>query len=720
MSFSGKANTNANTAIQCLAAVAQHHGVPLSADKLIKDYALDSQPATAELLVRIAEENGLKAALKKANIATLKKLNGVFPLIARLHSTSWVLIVGLEKDEQKIQTIAVLDPSTGGTEIHYLPLDQFQDSWTGELVLAKKELSWTDEEQPFGLRWFAPEILRQRKALTDVVLASVVLMFLGLASPIFFQLVIDKVLPHESEATLRVLAVGIMLAILFEAVFTYLRQYLLLGATNKIDMRLTRRAFSHLLSLPIQFFETKSAGVVMRHIQQLEKIRSFLTGQLLFTLIESASLFLFLPLLFFYSTELAAVVMLFAAAMALAIIVLIKPFQARLNRLYDAEGKRQALLVETIHGMRTVKALALEPRRRKEWNDSSADSIMNYFRVGRMSLTAQALTQILERSSMIAVVVLGAQAVFDRSMSVGTLIAFQMMAGRVVGPLVHIVGLVHQYQETSLSVRMLGEIMNYPSEGRGKTTGLRPMLQGGITLDQVSFKYPGASNHTLSKISLNIQAGMVVGIVGRSGSGKTTLTRLIQGMYSVTDGVIRLDGVDIREIDLPHLRSSLGIVLQENFIFRGTVRENIAVTKPGAPMNEVIAAAQAAGADEFIERLPQGYETFLEENGANLSGGQKQRLAIARALLPSPRLLILDEAASALDPDSEAIFIRNLTRIAIGKTVLMVSHRLSTLVHADTILVFENGQLVDHGTHAELVSRSPTYQHLWQQQNLQN
>jgi ATP-binding cassette subfamily B protein len=323
---------------------------------------------------------------------------------------------------------------------------------------------------------------------------------------------------------------------------------------------------------------------------------------------------------------------------------------------------------------------------------------------------------VIERAGYVTVIVLGAMSIFDGAMTVGSLIAFQMISGRVTGPLVAIVGTIHQYQEIALGVKMLGEIMNHPVEGKTGGGGLRPALAGGIRFDGVTFRYPGAANPSLIDVSLQIQPGQVVGIVGRSGSGKTTLTRLIQGMYKVSDGVVRIDGIDIREIDLGHLRSSIGVVLQENFMFRGTVRENIAASRPNAPLREVIAAAQAAGAAEFIERLPQGYDTFLEENASNLSGGQKQRLSIARAILAEPKLLILDEAASALDPESEAIFIQNLSRIARGKTVLMVSHRLSTLVQSDVIMVFDKGQLSDAGKHHELLQRCEPYQTLWRQQ----
>jgi ATP-binding cassette subfamily B protein len=701
--------------VQCLAAVAHHFGLTLSPDKLLHDYALQNEEPSPEQLVRIAEENGLKAGYQRSDWTHLQKLTGVFPLLARLKNEVWVVVAGLGAGEDG-KGVAVVDPQLASPELTIIPPADFCARWQGDIVLVKRVFSATDVEQPFGLRWFIPEIMRQKGAFADIALASLLLMFLALASPIFFQLVIDKVLTHESQSTLTVLTIGILMAIGFESVFIYLRQYLLLGATNKIDMRLTRRAFSHLLSLPISYFESTSAGVVLRHMQQLERIRGFLTGRLFFTLLEAVALFVFTPLLFFYSPTLAVIVLVFAAAMALVVMALIKPFQARLKLLYEAEGQRQALMVETIHGMRTVKSLALEAVRKREWNERSASSIMSHFRVGRISITAQALTHALEKSMIVAVIAVGAQSVFDHTLTVGALIAFQMISGRVVGPLVQIVGLVHEYQETALSVRMLGEIMNHPTEGRRGAPGLRPVLQGGITFEQVSFRYPGATQAALDSITLDIRPGMVVGIVGRSGSGKTTLTRLIQGMYGVSGGVIRMDGVDIREIDLPHLRSSIGVVLQDNFMFRGTVRENIAATKPNAGLREIIAAAQAAGADEFIERLPQGYDTLLEENAANLSGGQKQRLSIARAILPMPRILILDEAASALDPESEAIFINNLSRIAVGKTVLMVSHRLSTLVSADAILVFDRGRIADMGNHAELLNRCATYQQLWRQQ----
>jgi ATP-binding cassette subfamily B protein len=539
---------------------------------------------------------------------------------------------------------------------------------------------------------------------------------LGLASPIFFQLVIDKVLTHQSETTLWVLGAGIVLALLFDAMFGYLRQLLTLTATNKIDMRLTRRTFGHLMTLPIDYFETATAGVITRHMQQIEKIRGFLTGRIFTTGLDVVSLLIFLPILFTYSVKLALVVLLFTGLIAAIIVAMLPAYQRRLNALYSAEGQRQAMLVETIHGMRTVKALAIEPQQRKYWDQRSAEAINMHFRVGKISIAGSAVTDFLGKLLPVLIIVLGAQQVFDQTLSVGALIAFQMISGRVVAPLIAMVGLVNEYQETALSVKMLGEVMNRASEGRADAGGLRPKLKGDISFDNVGFRYPGATGLALDRATFDIQAGTIVGIVGRSGSGKTTLTKLIQGLYPLQEGLIRFDGIDAREIELSHLRRQIGVVLQENFLFRGTIRENLAMTKPDASFEEIVAAAQTAGADEFIERMPQGYDTLLEENAANLSGGQKQRLSIARSLLSQPRILILDEAASALDPESEAIFIKNLSRIAVGRTVIMISHRLSTLVNADAILVMQHGKLVDRGPHKELLERSDTYRHLWNQQ----
>jgi subfamily B ATP-binding cassette protein HlyB/CyaB len=703
-----------HTVVQCLTAIAQHHGLQINPERLIDDYAMKAEEPADATVLRICTDIGLKAKVDRLSWTGMLAQGGVFPLMARMANGNAVIVVGIRAEGDG--KVAVLNPLADRAAVVVLERDEFCARWDGDVVFMKRQHALTDPNQPFSLRWFIPEIWKQKKAFRDIAICAIAMHFLALSSPIFFQLVIDKVLIHQSASTLWVLAVGIVIAMVFDAMFGFLRQILTLAATNRIDMRLTRRTFAHLLSLPIDYFETATAGVVTRHMQQLERIRGFLTGKLFFTGLDTTALIIFLPILFTYSVKLALIVLCFTVAIACVVAAMVPTFQRRLQALYTAEGKRQAMLVETIHGMRTVKALAIEPTQRRIWDQRSAEAIAMHYRVGQISITGNAITDFLGKLLPITIIVIGAQEVFDQTLTVGALIAFQLISGRVVQPLIAIVGLVNEYQETALSVRMLGEVMNRAPEGRIGAGGLRPQLVGEIRFDEVTFRYPGASATALDRASFTIPAGAVVGVVGRSGSGKTTLTKLIQGLYSVQEGIVRFDGIDAREIELSHLRRQIGVVLQENFLFRGTVRENITATRPDASFEEIIEAAAAAGADEFIERMPQGYDTLLEENAANLSGGQKQRLSIARSLLARPRILVLDEAASALDPESEAIFIRNLSRIAVGRTVVMISHRLSTLVNAHTILVMQQGRLVDSGRHEELLTRCLTYQQLWNQQ----
>ena len=703
-----------HTVVQCLTAISQHHGLQINPDRLIHDYALGDEEPGPTLILRMAGEIGLKAREDKLSWEALFAQAGVFPILARMADGTAVIIAGIRTEEGD-KHVAVLDPAADMVTVALIDQENFCRRWAGEVIFLKRSHSLTDPNQPFSLRWFLPEIWKQKVAFRDIIIAAMALTLLGMASPIFFQLVIDKVLVHQSASTLSVLTVGIVIAIIFEALFGYLRSMLLMAATNKIDMHITRRAFGHLLSLSIDYFETTSAGVVTRNMLQLESIRNFLTGRLFFTALDTVTLLIYLPILFFYSFKLALIVLAFSVMLSGVIFALLPTYKRQLDALNTAEGKRQALLVETIHGMRTVKALAIEPMQRRVWDQLSAEAITRHFHVGKTGITGNAFTELIGKLMPVTIIVVGAQGVFDQTMTVGVLIAFQMLSGRVSGPLMQIVGLINEYQQTRVSVNLLGQIMNRPSEGRG-SGGLRPILKGEISFDDVTFRYPGASNTALDRANFTIKEGSVVGIVGRSGSGKTTLTKLIQGLYPVQEGIVRFDGVDAREIDLSHLRRQIGVVLQENFLFRGSVRENLTVARPDASFEEVVKAAQTAGADEFIERLAQGYDTILEENATNLSGGQKQRLSIARSLLGKPRVLILDEAASALDPESEAIFIRNLSQIAVGRTVVMISHRLSTLVNADAILVMERGRLSDCGRHEELLSRCKTYQQLWNQQ----
>lgn len=708
-----------NTALVCFSIVAREHKIELTQDRLVHEYGLSRDEIPRDTLLRMAKELGLKARVLRLDWQGLLELNKAYPAIAILNNGRHVVLAGMQRGgrEEEEPLLACYDPLAGaGGGYLRLRREEFTALWSGHLYVLKRVYKLTDESQPFSLRWFIPEILRQKLTFFDIALAVLFINVIALVTPIFFQIVIDKVLVNQAFTTLHALGIGMAGALTVNAGLDFLRDYLLLHATNKIDLRITGRTFRHLLHLPLDFFEHVAAGVLTQHMQQTAKIRNFLTGNVFLTMLEATSLFVFLPFLFFYSLSLTGIVLVFTALIAGVIGVLIVPFRRRLNALYEAEANRQAMLVETINGMATVKAMAIEPLLRQQWETKVARAVSMQFRVGKISITAKSLTQFLERMMTVILIWVGASLVFDATMTVGALIAFQMLAGRVTSPLVRLVGLIHQYQEAALSVEKLGLVMNARQEWGADRHGARPSLQGDIVFDRVSFRYAPDLPNALQEISLTVPAGSTLGIVGPSGSGKTTLTRMLQKVCFPSTGTIRINDCYLNEIDTAHLRRHMGVVLQENFLFHATIAENIRAGQSAASREQIIQAALLAGADEFIVTMPQGYDTMLEEGAKNLSGGQRQRLAIARALLTSPEILILDEATSALDPESERIIRENLVQIARNRTVLIVSHRLSMLKDADSIVVLQRGVVVGHGTHRDLLQACRLYKKLWQQQ----
>ncbi|MDO9710129.1 peptidase domain-containing ABC transporter [Paracraurococcus lichenis] len=700
--------------MRCLFLVAMHHGLQMAPEELPAVEGPDMLPPVLGAMRRL----GLRTrVLRGCGWDQAAGLGSAYPALALRRDGAWVILVHVVPGPDGSQMAAVLDPAQEMAGVQLLPREQFLAGWDGTLVLCRRRApSWAEEDQPFGFRWFLPEIARHRRFLAGVAVAAVLSNLIGFAIPLLFQVLIDKVVAHHSYQTLVVVVLVFALLVLFDGVFAYARQRLMLLACNRMDARLGSRTFRHLLALPLAFFEGNAAGVLARHMQQTEKLRHFLTGRLFQTLLDAALLPVLLVLLALYSGVLTLVVLGFSAAIAAVIGGLVPAFRRRLNLLYAAEGARQAYLVETLHNMRAVKSLVLEPARQRAWDGQVAAAVRGHAEVGRIGAAGTVATGMLERLMQIAVLGIGAVEVFEGRLSIGALVAFTMLSGRVTGPLVQIVALINEYQEAALSLRMLGTVMNARPERSAKQRLARPAITGALRFEGVTFAYPGAATPALGHVSFAVGEGQVIGVVGRSGSGKTTVTRLIQGIHLPQEGLIQLDGVDIRHIDLEHLRRNVGVVLQDNLLFRGTLRDNIAAARPEAPLAEVLEAARLAGADEFIDRLPLAYDTMVEENASNFSGGQRQRIAIARALLTRPRLLIFDEATSALDPESEAIIQANLAEIARGRTMVIVSHRLASLVQSDAILVLEQGRAVDFAPHAQLLERCDIYRHLWQQQ----
>lgn len=699
------------TGLWCLVAIGRHYGLDLSEERLIFDHTLGEAELSMGQFVAVARAARLSVRAVRLDWAGIVGLGEALPAVLRLRDGSYVVLAGVRRDGERVEVV-VRNPLAPQSSFDFWTQATLETVWSGETALLRRRLQLTEPARRFGLGWFAPEILRQRRAFADTIVAALVLQVLALATPIFFQIVIDKVILHQSEATLTALGVGVLIAIGFDALLTYLKSLLLLHATAKIDIRMAVAVFAHLMALPLEYFERLSSGVLINHIQQGRVIREFLTGRLFLTLLDAAALIVFIPLLALYSGVLTLVVAGFTLVLAGVLAAAAVALRARLQTLYMAEAERQAMLVETVHGVATVKALSLEPVRRKDWDARSADVVERSVSVGALSAAARSVSGLLEKTMGVAVLWIGVQFIFDGALTVGELVAFTMLSGRVTGPLIQLVTLVNDYQQAALSVRMLGEVMNAPPEA-GMSRGLQPRLNGALSFDNVRFVYPGAGAPALDGVSFAIPAGAVLGVVGRSGSGKSTLVRMLQGLNVPQSGTVRIDGHDLREIDKAHLRRQIGVVLQESFLFRGTVRENVSIGLPEAGLESIIGACRLAGADEFIQRLPHGYETVLEEAAVNLSGGQKQRLAIARALLRQPPLLILDEATSALDPESEAVIQAHLPAVTRGRTTIIISHRLSSIRGADAIAVLDNGRLAGFGRHEALLESCPLYRRLW-------
>jgi subfamily B ATP-binding cassette protein HlyB/CyaB len=705
----------AQTGLKGLVTIARHLGLDWNLPRLLHVHGKDSELDAAQL-AGVARTEGLKSEVRRLDWKRLARFTDLAPFMVRLKTGVYFVVLGFAAAGKNVEEQALLfNPRAPEAGMFSVSRTDFLAHWTGEIILFKRIHKLTDTNRRFGLGWFIPEFWRQRVLLRNVVLAALTMHVLALAVPIFFQIVIDRVLVYLSISTLIVMTAGVIMAVLFDAALSWLRGFFVLNIASRIDIRLARLTFRHLMALPISFFDGTRAGIVTKHMQQGSQIREFLTGRLLTTLLDVPALVVFLPLMAWYSLALTAVVLGVTLILGLTIAIMLGPYRRRLRRLYEAEAQRQSLLVESVHGMRTIKSLNLEPRREESWDNAAAETVKTYVQVGKISLVANTFSQFIDKALSITIVVIGALLVFRGNLTVGGLVAFNMLSGRVTSPILQLIGLLNNYQETVMSVKMLGEVMNRRTENTSRRS-LTPALQGAIELDHVTFKYPNTDRPALRDISIKIPAGSMVGIVGRSGSGKTTLSALLQGLHHAAEGAIRLDGHDIRDIDLSFLRGQSGVVPQEPFLFRGSVKDNIRMGLPTASVEDVVNAARLAGADEFIQLLPQRYDTQLEEGAVNLSGGQKQRLSIARALLRQPKIIIFDEATSALDPESEAIVVRNLKQIAEGRTCIVISHRLQTIRDANMIIVLDAGAVSDIGTHTQLLGRNFVYRQLWSQQ----
>ncbi len=652
-------------------------------------------------MLRCGKDLGLKVRAYKTSWKRLATTP--LPAIMTLRDGGFMFLAKAADDKAIVQSPLSPRPSL-------MTRQELEAVWDGQLVLMTRRAGLVDLSRRFDIGWFLGAIHKYRSALSKVLVSSFFLQLFALISPLFFQVVIDKVLVHRSLSTLDVLVFGLVTISVFETILGVLRTYLFAHTTNRIDVELGARLFRHLLALPISYFQGRRVGDSVARVRELENIRNFLTSSALTLIMDLGFTFVFLLVMYVYSPLLTSVVIA-SFPIYIAISLLATPlFERRLAEKFERGAENQALLVESVTGIETLKAMAVEPQMQRRWEEQLAGYVTASFRVLSLGNTASQAVQLVNKLVTAAVLYFGARLVIDDSLSVGELVAFNMFAGRVSTPVLRLAQIWQDFHQARLSVARLGDILNtMPEQSYRPGQTVLPAIRGEVTFEHATFRYRIDGPEILHDISLHVPAGQIIGIVGPSGSGKSTLTKLVQRLYVPENGRILVDGIDISVVDPSWLRRQIGVVLQENVLFNCSVRDNIALADPAMPIEKIIAAAQASGAHDFILELAQGYDTHVGERGCSLSGGQRQRLAIARALVMDPRILIFDEATSALDYESERIIQQNMPNIAKGRTVFIIAHRLSTVRRTDRIITIERGRMVEDGTHEDLINTGGRY-----------
>ena len=704
------------SALVALCAVARFHQIAADPATLAHQLGITQSDAVSpDDIVRAAHHLGLKAKLSASSAERLPL--AALPALALMRSEdgSTRTVIVAQCDGQRV---LIQDPAAVPSRPTIEPLSVFAEQWTGKLILVTSRASMVGALAKFDFSWFVPAIVKYRRLLGEVLLISFFLQLFALVSPLFFQVVMDKVLVHRGLTTLDVLVIGLVVVVVFESALNGLRSYIFSHTTSRIDVELGARLFRHLVQLPLAYFQARRVGDSVARVRELENIRSFLTGNAMTVLLDVFFSVLFIAVMFFYSVPLTLIVMASLPLYATLIVSIVPILRKRLDVKFARGAENQAMLVETVTGIQTVKASALEPSFGRRWDNQLAAYVSASFRTQTLASWAHEGINLIGKLVNAATLWYGAHLVMNGELTVGQFVAFNMFAQRVAQPIMRMAQLWTDFQQTGISMARLGDILNTRTELPPTNAAQLPPLKGRVTLDGVTFRYRPEASPVLHGVTLDAAPGEVIGIVGRSGSGKSTLTKLVQRLYTPEQGRVLVDGIDISLIDAAQLRRQVGVVLQENLLFNRSVRENIAIADPAAPIEAVVRVAQLAGAHDFISELPEGYDTVVGEQGSSLSGGQRQRIAIARALFTNPRILILDEATSALDYESEAIIQRNMAAICKGRTVLIIAHRLSAVRHANRIIVMDKGRIAEVGPHDALIAKAQgIYAHLWRMQD---
>lgn len=688
-----------DTGLIGLVLLAQFHGIAADPAQLAHQFGQQAGAFSETDLLLAARSLELKAKVIRQPVARIGL--AALPALALTASGEHFIVARTDGDKVLIHDLKVGRPVV-------LTQEAFAASYDGRLLVVASRASVAGALARFDFTWFIPAIVKYRRLLLEVLGVSFVLQLFALVTPLFFQVVMDKVLVHRGFTTLDVIAVGLLVISVFDILLSTLRNYVFSHTTNRIDVELGARLFRHLLALPLAYYEARRVGDTVARVRELENIRNFLTGQALTSVLDLLFSFVFLAVMLYYSGWLTLIVLVSLPCYALWSASLTPLLRKRLDDKFARGADNQSFLVEAVSGIGTIKAMAVEPHMTRRWDLQLAAYVAAGFRVARLSNIGQHGVQLIQKLVTVATLWLGARLVIAGDLSVGQLIAFNMLAGQVAAPVIRLAQLWQDFQQVGISVERLGDILNTRSELPASRAALPP-IQGRITFDDVVFRYRPDGQEILRNLSLDIQPGEVIGIVGRSGSGKSTLTKLVQRLYVPERGRVLVDGNDLALADPAWLRRQIGVVLQENLLFNRSVRDNIALSDPGMPLERVMQAARLAGAHEFIMELAEGYDSLVGEQGGSLSGGQRQRIAIARALVTNPRILIFDEATSALDYESEHAVMKNMQAICKGRTVLIIAHRLSTVRGAHRLVAMDKGVIVESGKHEDLIRKPGGY-----------
>ncbi|MFN9617984.1 MAG: peptidase domain-containing ABC transporter [Dolichospermum sp.] len=694
----------------CLVMVSRYWGKRFSVNRLRDIANVDRNGASLRGLLTAAESLGFATRPVKASLKQLAKQK--LPAIVHWEGKHYIVVYEITP-----KYVIVADPAIGQRTLTH---KEFNSDWTGYTLLLQPTAMLKETKETSTPFWQFFELIKPHSlVMLEVFIASIFIQIFGLITPLFTQLILDRVVVQRSELTLTTVGIGLLIFSLFRVAMTGLRQYLLDHTANRIDLALIVGFIRHTLRLPLSFFETRYVGDIISRVQENRKIQRFLSGEALSILLDLFTVFIYVGLMFWYSWKMALLALIIVPPFALLALIA-TPFLQRISReIFNAVNQESSYLIEALTGVRTVKATAVEQTVRWHWEELLNKEIKTNFSGQVIGNRLQIFSNTIEAIATTALLWFGAYLVIHNQLTVGQLVAFNMLLGNIINPFQRLIVLWNELQEVVIAVERINDVLDTEPEEdlQNQSRQNLPPIQGHIRFENVTFRYhPESDINILENLSFEIKPGQMVALVGRSGSGKTTISKLVIGLYPPTDGKVLIDGQDITSLSLRSFRQQIGVVDQDTFLFGGTIRENISLGHPGIALSEVIAAAKMAGADEFIKKLPMGYESQIGEGGGLLSGGQRQRIAIARALLGNPKLLVLDEATSHLDTESERIIQQNFNTILKGKTTLIIAHRLSTVRNADLILVLDRGVLIESGSHEKLMAKKGHYFYLNQQQ----